>query len=132
MKLNHSFRMMTAQEDGGKKRCVTNPGMERLCLLCLLHWQVDSLQLAPPGKPSETVVVNLNFWIALGYSQILNSQLCNPCHLITVRTVKERVCDSVQQTLFIPFKLSPSTSFTILKRSLPDLPFSLVIKVLVF
>ena len=22
-----------------------------LCLLCLLHWQADSLPLAPPGKP---------------------------------------------------------------------------------
>ena len=22
-------------------------------LLCLLHWQVGSLQLAPPGKPTE-------------------------------------------------------------------------------
>ena len=21
------------------------------CLLCLLHWQADSLPLAPPGKP---------------------------------------------------------------------------------
>ena len=73
-----------------------NPGMELLCLLCLLHWQVDSLLLAPPGKPSETLVVNLNFWIALGYTQIFNSHLCNPCHLITVRIVKERVCDSVQ------------------------------------
>ena len=25
-----------------------NPGIE---LLCLLHWQADSLPLAPPGKP---------------------------------------------------------------------------------
>ena len=24
-----------------------------LCFSCLLHWQVGSLQLAPPGKPSE-------------------------------------------------------------------------------
>ena len=23
------------------------------CLLCLLHWQVDSLPLVPPGKPIE-------------------------------------------------------------------------------
>ena len=23
-----------------------------LCLLCLLHWQADSLPLAPPGKPN--------------------------------------------------------------------------------
>ena len=22
------------------------------CLLCLLHWQVDSLPLVPPGKPT--------------------------------------------------------------------------------
>ena len=27
-----------------------NPG-----LLCLLHWQMDSLPLAPPGKPSYVV-----------------------------------------------------------------------------
>ena len=75
---------------------VSQPRDGTLCLLCLLHWQVDSLLFAPPGKPSETVVVNLNFWIALGYTQILNSHLCNPCHLITVRTAKERVSDSVQ------------------------------------
>ena len=73
-----------------------NSGMELLYLLCLLHWQVDSLLLAPPGKPSETMVVNLYSWIALGYTQILNSHLYNPCHLSTVRIVKERICDSVQ------------------------------------
>ena len=26
-----------------------------LCLLCLLHWQVGSLPLAPPGKPQTLV-----------------------------------------------------------------------------
>ena len=30
-----------------------------LCLLCLLHWQVDSLPLAPPGKPREGVNFDL-------------------------------------------------------------------------
>ena len=25
------------------------------CLLCLLHWEVDSLPLAPPGKPQDPV-----------------------------------------------------------------------------
>ena len=24
-------------------------------LLCLLHWQLDSLPLVPPGKPSHTI-----------------------------------------------------------------------------
>ena len=28
-----------------------------LCLLCLLHWQVGSLPLAPPGKPYMCVCV---------------------------------------------------------------------------
>ena len=31
------------------------PGLN-LCLLCLLHWQVDSLPLAPPGKPRRCPV----------------------------------------------------------------------------
>ena len=25
-----------------------------LCLLCFLHWQIDSLPLVPPGKPGDT------------------------------------------------------------------------------
>ena len=29
-----------------------NPGI-KLTSLCLLHWQADSLPLAPPGKPIE-------------------------------------------------------------------------------
>ena len=29
------------------------------CLLCLLHWQMSSLPLAPPGKPSNTQSVLL-------------------------------------------------------------------------
>ena len=28
-----------------------------LCLLCLLHWQTDSLPLAPPGKPYILIYV---------------------------------------------------------------------------
>ena len=32
-----------------------------LCLLCLLHWQVGSLPLAPPGKPFLVKAVGL-FW----------------------------------------------------------------------
>ena len=28
-----------------------------LCLLCLLHWQVGSLPLVPPGKPSPNVTL---------------------------------------------------------------------------
>ena len=27
-------------------------GLTNPCLLCLLHWQVGSLPLVPPGKPS--------------------------------------------------------------------------------
>ena len=30
------------------------------CLLCLLHWQVASLPLMPPGKPSPVVVICKN------------------------------------------------------------------------
>ena len=30
--------------------------LPNLWLLCLLHWQVDSLPLAPPGKPIKEVV----------------------------------------------------------------------------
>ena len=28
-----------------------NPGIKTVFLICLLHWQVDSLPLSPPGKP---------------------------------------------------------------------------------
>ena len=27
-----------------------------LCLLCLLHWQVGSLPLVPPGKPGNHII----------------------------------------------------------------------------
>ena len=30
-----------------------------LCLLCLLHWQVDSLPLVPPGKPHLILTISL-------------------------------------------------------------------------
>ena len=30
------------------------------CLICLLHWQVASLPLVPPGKPSPVVVICKN------------------------------------------------------------------------
>ena len=35
------------------------------CLLCLLHWQVGSLPLAPPGKP-EVLCSTLKFVFILG------------------------------------------------------------------
>ena len=31
----------------------SDPGMKPTCLLSLLHWHVDSLPLAPPGKPNK-------------------------------------------------------------------------------
>ena len=42
------------------------------CLLCLLHWQGDSLPLAPPGKPILDIIVvsvfSLEAWTEfLGY-----------------------------------------------------------------
>lgn len=36
------------------------------CLLCFLHWQVDSLPLAPPGK------VSFNFSMTMRYSSNTN------------------------------------------------------------
>ena len=36
-----------------------NPGME-LCLLSLLHWQVGSLPLVPPGKP-QSILSSVQF-----------------------------------------------------------------------
>ena len=34
-----------------------------LSLLCLLHWQVDSLPLAPPGKPNlEKIMKQVRQW----------------------------------------------------------------------
>ena len=37
----------------------------KLSLLCLLHWQVDSLSLAPPGKPYLLVAISYNQWYKL-------------------------------------------------------------------
>ena len=34
------------------------PRDKNLHLLRLLHWQADSLQLAPPGKPISVLIVN--------------------------------------------------------------------------
>ena len=34
-------------------------------LLCLLHWQVDSLSLAPPGKPTSTIELSSYFILIL-------------------------------------------------------------------
>ena len=36
-----------------------------LPLLCLLHWQVDSLPLAPPGKPQIMALILFFFFLAL-------------------------------------------------------------------
>ena len=36
-----------------------------LHLLCLLHWQEDSLTLAPPGKPIYSVSNNVNIYMAI-------------------------------------------------------------------
>ena len=41
------------------------PGLNR-CFLRLLHWQVDSLLLAPPGKPFLPLYLRLFFaWYSL-------------------------------------------------------------------
>ena len=36
-------------------RASSQPRGSNLSLLCLLHWQIDSLPLAPPGKPQHMV-----------------------------------------------------------------------------
>ena len=36
------------------------------CLLCLLHWQADSLSLAPPGKPCVTRCQHVFGWTLQG------------------------------------------------------------------
>ena len=36
-----------------------------LCLLCLLHWQADSLPLAPPGKPRPSLSVCLSIMVLI-------------------------------------------------------------------
>ena len=41
------------------------------CLLCLLHWQADSLPLAPLGKPHFMPVVTPNSWgESSGYTRL--------------------------------------------------------------
>ena len=37
----------------------------RLCLLCLLHWQADSLPLVPPGKPYILIYVYMPFFFSI-------------------------------------------------------------------
>ena len=43
---------------------LSNPGIE--LILCLLHWQEDSLPLVPPGKP-------FNNWGSMNFSKIVHS-----------------------------------------------------------
>ena len=42
---------------------IPNPGIEPTCLLCLLHWQMDSLPLVPPGKPISWDGVGQTLWL---------------------------------------------------------------------
>ena len=36
-----------------------------LCLLCLLHWQVDSLPLAPPQKPNQMCTCRMGIFFTM-------------------------------------------------------------------
>ena len=57
-----------------------------LLLLCLLHWQVDSLPLVPPGKPEDTLKIVLSYILCFmdtnirGLSQIHRLSLCLCIH----------------------------------------------------
>ena len=44
---------------------LTNSGVEPVCLLNLLNWQVGSLPLAPPGKPSTASSTLVIFCLCL-------------------------------------------------------------------
>ena len=43
------------------------------CLLCLLHWQVSSLSLAPPEKPQGELVWDI--WCIYGVLNLVNHQV---------------------------------------------------------
>ena len=55
---------------------------QNLCLLCLPHWQVDSLPPAPPGAPSNIpeAVSDANPVISSAHSECLLPD-CFPCEL---------------------------------------------------
>ena len=77
-----------------------------LCLLCLLHWQVDSLPLAPPGKPHISISGAQQpaegeepMWSELTLRRRLN--LRTPCQLFpeafTVSSASNSLLSSVLQ-----------------------------------
>ena len=53
-----------------------------LCLLCLLSWQVDSLSLAPPGKPLSILKVIFRSLISLFC--VPSFQAAGPPHMSTI------------------------------------------------
>ena len=55
---------------------LTNQGWN-LCLLCLLHWQANSLPLVLPGKPMYIYTLSFYILFCCGLSQVIEySSLC--------------------------------------------------------
>ena len=96
-------------------------------LLCLLHWQVDSLPLAPPGKSSKYMLpIIMSITYSVQFSSVAQScpTLCDPMNHSTpglpvhhqlpefTQTHVHRVSDAIQpfHPLPSPFPPSPNPS----------------------
>ena len=51
-------------------RGLPDPGIESMSL-CLLHWQVGSLPLVPPGKPTMYLTVNEQHFFSLQVTELV-------------------------------------------------------------
>ena len=52
--------------------------VSNLCLLCLLHWQVGSLPLAPPGKSLMNITLAEPLWVKNRAKQYVNTSITFP------------------------------------------------------
>ena len=72
------------------------------CLLCLLHWQVDSLSLVPPGKPQFSQFSRVQLfetpWTAAHQASLSITNFWSLLKLISIELVMTSVLSSV-----IPF-----------------------------
>ena len=94
-----------------------------LSLRHLLHWQVDSLPLVPPGKPVYIWnIYKMEFYLAVQFSSVTQSclTLCNPMNCSTpglpvhhqllefTQTHIHRVDDAISSSV-IPFSSCPQS-----------------------
>ena len=76
-----------------------------LHLLCLLHWQVGSLPLAPPVKPHKTVLLTIITMLCIRSAEFIH-------HLVA--------------SLYLQHLLNPSTSHCLLTIILTSISMTLI------